>query len=334
MKILMLGGTRFLGRATVEVALERGHEVTLFNRGQSNPDLFSDLEQLHGDRDGGLDVLKGRTWDAVIDPSGYVPRLVKNSAEMLADTVEHYTFISSISVYRNFSQINMDESGPLGEIDDPTIEEINGETYGPLKVLCEQAAEAAMPGRVLHVRAGLIVGPHDLSDRFTYWPWRVAQGGDLIAPDSPDCQVQFVDVRDLAAWNIHMIETNGTGYFNATGPNPNLTIGEVIDTCKSVSGSDANPVWIPEAFLLENEIAPWMGLPLWLPDGDENYRGMNRINCQKAFDAGLKFRPLEETVSDTLEWSKSRADDYEMRAGLKAEKEAEVLKLWAEKTAN
>src|SRR5688572_29497367 len=197
MRLLVLGGTKFLGRAVVEAAVARGHEPTLFHRGLTNPGLFPDLEHLRGDRDGGLAALQGRTWDAVIDPSGYVPRIVRASAELLADAVEHYTFISSISVYPSFPTPGMDESSPVGTLEDPTVEDVPAH-YGPLKALCEQAAEAAMPGRVFHVRAGLIVGPNDPSDRFTYWPVRVAKGGDVLAPGSPERPVQIIDVRDLA----------------------------------------------------------------------------------------------------------------------------------------
>ncbi len=330
MKVLVLGGTRFLGRHIVEAALARDHEVTLFNRGQSNPDLFADLEKLTGDRDGGLDALEGRSWDVAIDPSGYVPRLVKASAELLADSVEHYTFVSSISVYSGLDTPHMDESGAVGTIADETVEEITGETYGPLKVLCEKAAEAALPGRVLHVRSGLIVGPHDLSNRFTYWPVRVAKGGDVLAPVSPDFPVQYIDGRDQAEWIIRMAEDRKAGVYNVTGPDYNATLGHVLDVSKEVSGSDANFVWADADFLAEHEVAPWMGLPLWVPD---DTRALNQMNIDKALADGLTFRPLAATIRDTLAWFAEQPADRQWPAGISAEKEADVLAAWKAKVS-
>lgn len=328
MKLLILGGTRFLGRTIAEQALAAGHEVTLFNRGMSNPNLFPDAEHLTGDRDGNLTALKGRKWDAVIDPSGYVPRLVRDSARLLADSIEHYTFISSISVYQDFSHIGIDESYPVGTIEDETIEEVNGVTYGPLKALCEQAAESEMPGRVFSVRAGLIVGPHDPTDRFTYWPVRVAQGGDYIAPHAPDVPVQFVDVRDLSAWILAMIAHGKTGTYNATGLNPATTMGALLAACEALSDTDARAVWVDQSFLLENDVQPWSELPVWLPHTDENYRGMSQIDCSKAWRYGLTTRPINQTVRDTLEWAQSRDADYDLRAGLDHDKEQSLLAKW------
>lgn len=327
MKLLVIGGTRFLGRAIVNFALAAGHEVTLFNRGQSNPDLFdSEVEALVGDRDGGLAVLDGRSWDAVIDTCGYFPRLVRDSAEKLKDAVDHYTFISSLSVYSDNSQVGQDESSPVGTIEDETVEEITGETYGPLKVLCEQAASQVMgEKRALYVRAGLIVGPHDMSDRFTYWPARVARGGEVLAPDSPEKRVQFVDVRDLAAWTVRATEARLYGPYNATGPDGRLTMGQVLQTCRDVSGSDARFTWVSEPFLLENEVGPYVEMPLWVPT---EYAGFDSFNCQKAIDAGLTFRPLRETVRDTLAWQATRPADYQWRGGLTPEREAALLEKW------
>ena len=327
MKLLVIGGTRFLGRAIVNDALAGGHEVTLFNRGQSNPDLYSgEVETLIGDRDGGLGVLDGRSWDAVIDTCGYFPRLVRDSAEKLKDAVGHYTFISSLSVYSDNSQVGQDESGTLGTIEDETVEEITGETYGPLKVLCEQAASAVMgAARALHVRAGLIVGPHDLSDRFTYWPARVARGGEVLAPDSPDKGVQFVDVRDLAAWTVRATQAKLHGPYNATGPNGRLTLGEVLQTCREVSGSAATFTWVSEPFLVENEVGAYVEMPLWVP---AEYAGFDTFDCQKAIEAGLTFRPLAETVRDTLAWQATRPADYQWRGGLTPERELALLQKW------
>lgn len=332
MNILILGGTVFVGRHLVDVALARGHAVTLFNRGQHNPDLFGDddttVEKLRGNRDGDLDALRGRQWDAVIDTCGYVPRIVRMSAELLADQVKQYVFISSISAYADFSRPGIDEDSPVGRIDDPTTEEITGETYGPLKVLCEEAAEAAMPGRVLRIRPGLIVGPHDPTDRFTYWPVRVARGGDVLAPGDPAQQVQVIDVRDLAAWTIHMVETEQMGIFNATGPDYQLTIHNLLEACQQVTASDASLTWVSEEFLTENEVGAFVELPLWVPAAQA---GIEQVNCQKAINSGLAFRPIAQTIQDTLAWHHSRPTDYTLRAGLSPEREQELLGKWAEK---
>ena len=335
MKLLILGGTIFLGRYLVEAALERGHVVTLFNRGQHNSELYPAIEKLRGDRDGGLDVLRGRRWDAVIDTSGYVPRVVRASAELLADAVDHYTFISSISVYPHFRSVRQDESAPVGTLDDPTVEEITGESYGPLKALCEQAVEQALPGRTLIIRPGLIVGPHDYSDRFTYWVRRVAQGGELLAPAGPDWHTQIIDVRDLAEWTLRMVERQQIGVYNATGPEYDLTFGQLLDTCRAVSGSDARFSWVSEAFLLEKEVTPWSELPLWIPQSDPDMLGFSDVNCTKAIAAGLTFRDLAMIMRDTLAWDSTRMDAAEPaaralqpRAGLSPQRELELLQAW------
>jgi 2'-hydroxyisoflavone reductase len=329
MDLLILGGTVFLGRQIVETALARGHSVTLFNRGRSNPGLFPDVEQIHGDRDGGLDALAGRQWDAVVDPSGYVPRLVRDAAARLADAAGHYTFISSISVYDVLPEPHMDETAATGVLADPTVEDVTGETYGPLKVLCEQAAEAAMPGRVLNVRAGLIVGPHDPTDRFTYWPVRVARGGDVLAPGRPERSVQVIDVRDLAAWTLDMAERRQAGTFNVTGRPDAVTMGGLLETCRAESGSDARFVWVDEAFLLERGVGPWMELPLWVPESDADRVGFMRVSVDRALAAGLRPRPIAETVRDTLAWAATLPPGRTPRAGLDPEKEAATLAAWA-----
>lgn len=323
MRILILGGTIFVGRALVEEALKRGHEITLFNRGKHNPGLFPQVETIIGDRTEDLSPLAGKTWDAVIDTCGYLPSVVKKSAEFLSDAAGAYVFISSISVYSDFSKPGVDEKSVLGVLADPNVTEVNGETYGPLKVLCEQAAEAAMPGRVLTIRPGLIVGPHDPTDRFTYWPLRVAKGGEVLSPDRPDLPVQFIDVRDLAAWTLTMVESGVRGIFNADSPAGSITVGKVLDSCKRITESDAEFIWANEEFLLANEVAPWSELPLWVPESEGE--GFALIACNKAFEAGLKCRPLDDTVRDTFAWASSRPDDYAMRAGLTPEKEISVL---------
>ena len=343
MKLLILGGTKFLGRYVVEAALARGHEVTLFNRGQLNPELFPEVEKLRGDRDGGLDALKGRRWDAVVDPSGYSPRVVRDSARLLADAVEHYAFISSQSVYKDTSVPGVDEDYPVGTITDEQLREAEAlpqselttapffwERYGALKALCERAAEEEMPGRVLNIRAGLIVGPHDYSDRFPYWPRRVSEGGEVLAPGDPERQVQFIDVRDLAGWTLEMAEARHTGTFNATGPDYRLTMGRLLETCRGTTGSDARFVWVDEQFMLEAGLGPWIEVPLWIPL--EGANDLNRyfmgLSVEKAVAAGLKFRSLSETVRDTLEWDLSRPADTPRRAGLAREREREVLDAW------
>jgi len=339
MKLLILGGTVFLGRYLVEAALARGHQVTLFNRGQHNPDLYPEVEKLRGDRDGGLDALRGRRWDAVVDTSGYLPRIVRASAVLLADAADHYTFISSISVYPHFRSVGLDESAPVGTLDDPAVEEITGESYGPLKALCEQAVEQVRPGRTLIVRPVLIVGPHDYSDRFTYWARRVAQGGELLAPEHPDWHTQIIDVRDLAEWTLRMVEQRQVGVYNATGPEYDLMFGQLLDTCRTVSGSDARFTWVSEAFLTENEVAPWSELPLWIPQSDPDMLGFSDVSCAKAIAAGLVFRDLATTVRDTLAWDAARVDAAESparalqpRAGLAPEREAELLRAWHSRT--
>lgn len=328
MKILMIGGTVFVGRAMVEAALERGHEVTLFNRGRSNPGLFPQVEQIQGDRDGGLGALAGRRWDVVVDTSGYVPRVVRQSAEFLEAAAEQYLFVSSLSVYAEPSQPGIDEQGAVGKLQDETVEEITGETYGPLKALCEQVVMETFPGRALVIRPGLIVGPYDKTDRFTYWPWRVAQGGEVLAPGRPERPLQFIDVRDLAEWMVKMVEGQQIGVYNANGPVPQPTMGELLETCRSVSGSEATFVWVSEAFLAEQGVAPWSDLPAWVPQDEPSMAGFFAFDVRKALAAGLTFRPLAETVHATLAWAATRPVDYQMRAGLSREREAALLAAW------
>lgn len=328
MKILILGGTVFLGRAIVEAGLAQGHEITLFNRGQSNSDLFPQLEKLKGDRlAGDLASVAGCHWDAVVDTCGYVPRVVRDAATQIS--TDHYTFISSISAYADNSSINQDESASLATMDDPTVEEVDGKTYGPLKVLCEEAAEEALPNKILVVRSGLIVGPNDRSDRFTYWPVRIAQGGEVLAPGDPSDPVQIIDVRDQAEWIIRMIEANVTGIFNVTGPATTLTMGDCLAECKTVANSDATFTWVSEEFLAEQEVGAYVEMPLWVPS--ENYAGFSRYNIDKAIASGLTFRSLADTIEATLDFHNSRSADYQLRAGLTANRETELLHGWHER---
>ncbi len=327
MKLLVLGGTRFVGRHLVEAAKARGHEITLFNRGMTNRELFPDIERLIGDRDGGLDVLQGRTWDVVIDTCGYVPRLVRASAELLAEAVGCYVFISTISVYADFAHPGITEDDPLATLPDEMVEQVTDETYGGLKALCERAAEAALPGRVLVVRPGLIVGPYDPTDRFTYWPWRIAQGGEVLAPGTPANRTQFIDARDLVSWILEMAERQAGGTFNATGPDYPLTLGDLFETCRRVSGSDAVLTWCSQEFLAANEVTPWADLPLYLPETDEHI-GLKTVDVSRAVAAGLRFRSLDDTVRDTLAWAQTRPADHVWRFGLTAEREASLLASW------
>ena len=256
LKVLVIGGTGFLGPHTVRRLQERGHTVTLFNRGRTNPGLFPDVEKLRGDRKTDLKALDGRKWDAVLDPSAYIPADVTRSATLLAPNVGHYLLISTISVYKALNTPGMDETAPLATLKDPTVEQVTGETYGGLKVLCEQAAEKAMPGKTTVIRPGLIVGPGDTTDRFTYWPVRVAKGGEVLAPNSPNDFVQCIDVRDLANFIVSCLENRSTGIYNADGPQAGLTIGRLLETSKQVSKSDATFVWVPTAFLEAAEGPP------------------------------------------------------------------------------
>lgn len=327
MRLLLLGGTQFVGRHLVAAALARGHDITLFNRGQRNPGLFPQVENLQGDRDGGLSVLHGRTWDVVIDTCGYVPRLVRASAELLANSVERYVFISSLSVYADSLTPHQDESGPLGTLtpEQQGTETVDGATYGPLKVLCEQAAESALPERTLIIRPGLIVGPYDPTNRFTYWPARIARGGEVLAPDAPERLTQFIDARDLAAWTLNLAEAQATGIYNATGPDYPLTLGTLFEACKTVTNSNATFTWVRDEFLLAQNVGVFMELPLWLPRTEERF---GTINCAKAFRAGLTLRPLADTIRDTWAWDQTLPIDAPRRAGLTPEREGELLQAW------
>jgi 2'-hydroxyisoflavone reductase len=320
-KLLVLGGTKFLGRAIVEAALTRAHEVTIFTRGQTNPELFPEAEHLVGDRDGDLAALEGGRWDAVVDTCGFYPRVVRASVELLAGRTERYTFISSVSVYADLST-PADESSPVGTMEDEAIEEMGDEFqhYGPLKALCEAEVERAFPGRALIIRPGLIVGPHDPTDRFTYWPRRLSRGGELLAPAPADEPVQFIDVRDLGEWIVRLVEERRTGVFNA--------VNEGLPWSELLAGADVT--WVDSSFLLEQGVGEWMELPLWI--ADPAFAGHARTDVSRAIDAGLTFRPLAETIRDTAEWDATRGE-AEPAAGLRPEREAELLEAWRSRAA-
>lgn len=332
-RLLILGGTAFLGRALVEKARTGGLEVTLFNRGKTHPNLFPDIETLRGDRDGNLDALKNRRWDYCIDTCGYIPRIVAQSAQLLAEAVDHYLFISSISAYAKHARIGADETAPLGILEDESTEEITGETYGPLKVLCEKVIAQYFAKRYTIVRPGLIVGPCDPTDRFSYWPHRIAQGGPVLAPGNPKRPVQFIDVRDLAAWCVELAQAQQVATFDATGPAQPLAMDQFLASCEKASGSDAEFIWMDDAFLLAHEAAPWMELPLWIPESEKDMAGFQRRNIDKALGAGLKIRALEDTLRSTLDWLVQRPADYVWKAGMQADKERELLAAWRENSA-
>jgi 2'-hydroxyisoflavone reductase len=331
LKILILGGTLFVGRHLVDAALARGHEVTLFNRGREAPDLQTGVEQLTGDRRGDLAALRGRRWDAAIDTAAYVPSVVDRAARLLAPSIDHYTFVSTRSVYVDHRDSG--EGGRLATLTDEALREaealrpegrsharLYGEGYGALKVLCERAAEEAMPGRVLVLRPGLIVGPFDPTDRFTYWVRRVARGGAVLAPGGPDRVVRALDARDLAGWCVRQIEARATGVFNTAGAD-GVTMEGMLEACRRASRSDARFVWASEAFLVAEGVTPWSELPLWVLEEDSAFLETGNA---KAVAAGLGFRPLEETARDTLAWDRGRGA-APLQAGLAAEREAELL---------
>jgi len=294
MRLLVLGGTAFVGRHLVQAALDRGHEVTMFTRGRTNPGLFPEVERLTGDREGDLSPLSGREFEVAIDTSGYVPRVVRASAGLLAGSIESYVFVSSISVYDDADVLT--EETPLRIAEDPDTDDV-GANYGALKALCEQAAETALPGRTLIIRPGLVVGPHDYTGRFSYWPRRVAEGGEVLAPGSPEERVWLIDVRDLAEWTIRMAETRAAGIFNAAGPAEALSFGALLDECRAITGSDARFTWVDDAFLLAEDVAPYTDLPLWLPDAVGGYP---EIDVARATAAGLTLRPIGETIRAVL----------------------------------
>ncbi len=340
LNILILGGTRFIGLHMTALALERGHKPTFFNRGKTHTDRFPEIERIQGDRNGQIDGLKDRKWDVVIDNSGYVPRHVRASAELLAPNVRQYVFTSSISVYPNFAEPR-DEKSPVGKLPDETVEKVDGETYGPLKALCEQAVEKALPGRTTVIRPGLIVGPDDNTDRFTYWPARAARGGEFIAPGAPDDPFQIIDVRDLAAFTIKAVEENTTGVYNLVS-NPNgFKFGSLTEACIGAASKQAKPadapraVWIPADFLEAQKVEPWSEMPVWLPAKRDEAAFAGTSNSA-AVAKGLKLTALKKTVDDTLAWHLTRpAEERErLKAGIAPDKETAVLAAWKAKPAS
>ena len=327
LRILILGGTGFTGPYQVRYAVERGHHVTVFNRGRRQADIPDSVVQLIGDRNGQLDALKGKTWDVVIDVPSTYPRWVRDAATLLKDSAKQYVFISTISVYADTSKPGIDESGPLATMPDPTVEEMR--YYGAMKALAEAEAEKAFPGRTTVIRPGLIVGPGDMSDRFSYWPVRIDRGGEILAPGDGTDPVQFIDVRDLAEFIIRMVEQGATGIYNATGPKSPLTMAEMLYGIRAVTTSDVKWTWVPVEFLQEQKVAPWGDMPVWVP-GTGASAGFARIDISKALAKGLTFRPLADTAEATLAWYRTQPAERQaaLRAGIKPEREAEVLAAW------
>jgi 2'-hydroxyisoflavone reductase len=329
MKLLVLGGTRFLGRHLVEQALGSGHEVTVLHRGISGPALFPQARHLIADRNADLSVLQQGRWDVAIDTNAYVPRHVRSVAAVLADRVGIYQLVSSVSVYANFAQGGQDENGALQTLADPLTETITGDSYGGLKALCEAAAQDAFGGRCLIVRPGLIVGPFDPTGRFTWWVQRLARGteaGPVLAPGEPTAAVQFIDARDCAAWMLVQAERGSQGTFNLTGPEDPLSMDAFLQTTQKTLRNRAGLQWLPEAFLLEQGVKPWTDLPLWLAAADA---GLHQTSIRRALASGLQCRALKQTVADTAAWATNEA--AKPGIGLTPEREAALLKAWGER---
>ena len=333
MKLLILGGTLFLGRHITEEALERGHEVTLFTRGKTHPELFPEVERITGDRKVDLSPLVGRRWDAVIDTCGYVPRVVRMSAEALRDSVDHYTFISTISAYADRNTPGIGEGSALAVLSEPT-EEVTGDSYGPLKALCEGEVLRVFGDRALINRPGLLVGPFDPTERFTYWPMRIARGGDVLAPGNPEANVQVIDTRDAGRWILDCAERRVSGVFNMTGPAAPLPMEQLLETTRETLNPAARLVWASEKFLLDHEVAPWSDMPVWLPS---DMGGVLSVDISRALAQGLTLRPLSETVRDTYEWRKASSDPSAApaasgaarpTAGIDEARETELLARW------
>lgn len=330
MNILILGGTRFLGIHLAMAAAAGGHAITLFTRGKTQPPVPLDVEHVLGDRRAGdFAALRGRRWDAVIDTCGYIPREARLVAHALGDAAAHYTFVSSISAYASSAQPNHEDS-PLATLGDPSTEEVTGETYGGLKAACEREALAGFGSRALIIRPGLIVGRFDPTDRFTYWAWRMAQGGEVAAPGRPERAAQYIDAQDLAAWMIRMVEGRITGAFNATGPVQPAPMADVLAACQRAAGVPAQVRWLPESFLLAQNVQPWMEMPLWIPESDPDNAGFMKVNIDRALAHGLAFRPLDDTARDALAWARMRGEAHVWKAGITSEREAELLRLYAQ----
>jgi len=340
LRILILGGTGFLGPHQVRYALSRGHTVTLFNRGRRPQEWPAEVEQLTGDRnEGALDALKGREWDVCIDNPTSIPFWVRDVGKVLKGKVGQYVFVSTISVYAASTAVDADESAPLATYEGKDVMKetqaslrANMGLYGPLKAACEREAQKRFGDRSTIVRPGLIVGPGDESDRFTYWPVRLAAGGDVVAPGDGSDPVQFIDARDLAEWMIRLVEAKGTGVYNATGPDYTMRTDAMLYGIRATTTAGARLHWLPADFLEAQKVAPWRDMPVWLPGTGET-AGFARRSIARAVGAGLTFRPLAATAADTLAWFRQQPAERQAKlgAGLTKEREAEVLKAWQAK---
>jgi len=339
LKILFIGGTGFIGPHMVRRALERGHTVTLFNRGRTNPGLFPNVEKLIGNRDGGLGVLKGRSWDAVVDTSGYVPRVCRDSAQLLKDNVRRYLFISTGDVYASFSQPGIDENAPLDKYDGPPSDDA-AHHYGGFKVLCEKEVMDAYADRYTILRPGWIIGAGDNNEISAYWPVRINRGGEVLAPGDPNDPTQIIDAHDLGKFVIKALEENINGIFNTVGPAGKLTWAEFLYGVRAVTSADVRFTWVSADFLAEQGVLPWTHLPIWWPPRDDykqppmfepGGKGFAQIDGRKAIAAGLTFRPLAETAVDIIKEFESRGEAWDAkqrRFGLSTQREAEVLAAW------
>jgi 2'-hydroxyisoflavone reductase len=324
-RVLILGGTAFLGVHLTNDLLAHGHEVTHFNRGRSGT-APPGVRAINGDRAIGFAGLENDRFDAVVDTSGYLPHVVEKSVRFFEPRCARYTFVSSISVYDDKNEEGFEDSPMLPLPPGASRTEMTPETYGPLKAACESIVASAFRERATIVRPGLIVGPYDRTDRFTYWPVRFARGGEILAPGVAEAPVQFVDARDLAAFMVRLIERNAGGDYNVTSPQGAFTMGDVMDACANAARVPHTVRWVDHEFLTGQGVAPWMDLPLWIPPS-ENMPGFMNYNVRRALAAGLSIRPLGDTVRDTLAWALARPRDYVARAGITAEREAELLAL-------
>ncbi|HEX7153623.1 MAG TPA: NAD-dependent epimerase/dehydratase family protein [Thermoanaerobaculia bacterium] len=335
LSILILGGTGFIGPAQVRYAMARGHKVAVFNRGKTNAgQLPAGVEHIEGDRNGKLEALKDRKFDAVIDNPTTLPKWVRDAAAYLKDNTGQYIFISTLSVYADNSKPDMDETAPIIEGGDPNATEVKMEHYGALKAQAERETLAAYGKRATIVRPGLIVGSGDNSDRFTYWPVRIARGGEVLAPGTPNDPVQIIDARDLGEWTIRLVENKTFGTFNAIGPASRMTMAEMLYGIRAITSVPVSFTWVPADFLEEQKVRPWADMPAWLPASGE-YAGFGSRSNKKAIAAGLTFRPLADTAKDTLAFHESRPAERQkaLRAGLPADREAAVLAAWKAKKA-
>ena len=342
LNILILGGTGFTGPEQVEYATVRGHKVTLFNRNRTRPDFFKGrVEQLIGDLNDDVSALEGKSFDVVIDNPTTLPVWVRNAARHLAGHTKHYIFISTLSAYASNARPDAKEDDatlPLPAGLDPYAvkPEDARRTYGPLKAHSEKEVEKHYPGINTIIRPGLIVGPLDRSDRFTYWPVRIDRGGDVLAPGDPGDPVQIIDSRDLAEWTIRMAENRVLGTFNGCGPQRPLPMAEMLGGIKAITTTGAQFTWVPADFLRANGVNPWRHMPVWMPPIGNN-AGFSTRNNDRALKAGLTFRPLAVTAKDTLDWHKTRPEaerkamDEGAVAGISAAREAAVLAAWRAK---